>query len=345
MTYKLFAEGEGTQVNADPEDEEAEAAPKSNYIYIPDVVNEPNMHFFEIPRLGSYLAIPMLIKNYLNVAALDDAIGKIQTYEEEVEESAKQKDIRGKELEKLIEVARENEEDAEELLNEYRQLELAWPQIEYPKFAHEMKKLVLCTDTLGFDKEISAEKIEMIDQLARHFVNVWEETELRYLKQDAARFRSYAENEYDSVFTGYFEEEERQVAMKVSKAGSTDEEALQYNYACDLVRLELVKGQLLDEEKGMRHLLYLAEYRILKFQKVLQNAFILAGYKKEDINEPGTNLLNWRRVRKQLFGAEFVRKLLAYSPEGQKTEPVPRYAMINHLNKTLNDISNLRCET
>jgi hypothetical protein len=341
VTYKLFAEGESGKGTGEAEDEENETEPRSNYIYIPDVVNEPSMHYFEIPRLGSYLAIPMFIKNYLNVASFDDAVAKIQSYEEEVEESSKQRDLRAKELEKLIETAREAEEDTEELLNEYRQVTSAWPAIEYPQFVHEVKKLVLCTDTLGFDREISPAKIEMIDQLARHFVSVWEGTELKWLQADAARFRSYAENEYDSVFAGYFEEEERQVAMKVPKAGTSDEEVLQYNYSCDLVRLELVKSQILDEEKGLKHLLLLAEYSILKFSKVIQIAFFLAGYKKEAINEPRTNLLNWRYVRKHLYGAEFVKKLLAYNHEGQKTEPVPRYAMINHLNKTLNDISNL----
>lgn len=29
------------------------------HMYVPEVVREPKMHFYRVPRLGSYLAIPL----------------------------------------------------------------------------------------------------------------------------------------------------------------------------------------------------------------------------------------------------------------------------------------------
>lgn len=40
-------------------------------LFIKEVVNEPSMKFFNVPRLGCFYAIPMLIKSVLYVESLD----------------------------------------------------------------------------------------------------------------------------------------------------------------------------------------------------------------------------------------------------------------------------------
>jgi len=35
-------------------------------VYVPDVVKEPKMHFFRIPRLGSYIAIPIVYNSCMS---------------------------------------------------------------------------------------------------------------------------------------------------------------------------------------------------------------------------------------------------------------------------------------
>ena len=49
-----------------------ERTPK--YIHIDEVVREREMHFYEVPKLGSYLAIKLQYKSCLFVEALEAAV-------------------------------------------------------------------------------------------------------------------------------------------------------------------------------------------------------------------------------------------------------------------------------
>ena len=62
------------------------------------------------------------------------------------------------------------------------------------------------------------------------------------------------------------------------------------------------------------------------------------GYKKEDINKPGTNILNWREIRKTLFKEEMLEKLFEYDYKGSKTEKVVDYAYINRIKARVENI-------
>jgi hypothetical protein len=63
-------------------------------------------------------------------------------------------------------------------------------------------------------------------------------------------------------------------------------------------------------EDGIRkQITDLKNYRLIKFPKILQNAFILLGHKVEDFNAPGTHLLNWKVIRNTLVNDEFIDKL------------------------------------
>lgn len=84
----------------------------------------------------------------------------------------------------------------------------------------------------------------------------------------------------------------------------------------------------------------LAEYNFIKFHGVIQNLLILIGYKKEDINKPGTNVLNWREVRKTLFNEKLLENLFSYEFEGPKDQPVLNYAYINRIRARVELISN-----
>jgi hypothetical protein len=44
------------------------------HIYVPDVVREPKMHFYRVPRLGAFLAVPLEYNSCLFEKALDQSI-------------------------------------------------------------------------------------------------------------------------------------------------------------------------------------------------------------------------------------------------------------------------------
>lgn len=69
ITHDVFREPENEEeAPIDEEFEEgAEPKPKDNdilktfkHIYVPEVVREPRMHFYKVPKLGSYMAIPLV---------------------------------------------------------------------------------------------------------------------------------------------------------------------------------------------------------------------------------------------------------------------------------------------
>lgn len=42
-----------------------------NYVYVPDVVRETRIHYFRLPKLGAYLAIPLIIESCLTEDLFD----------------------------------------------------------------------------------------------------------------------------------------------------------------------------------------------------------------------------------------------------------------------------------
>ena len=44
------------------------------HIYVKEVVREPRMHFYKVPRLGSFMAVPLIYKSCLLEGSLDTAV-------------------------------------------------------------------------------------------------------------------------------------------------------------------------------------------------------------------------------------------------------------------------------
>lgn len=63
ITYQLFENlDEEQEVNYDSEieDEEGNKVENSNHLYVEDIIREEGLHYFTIPKLGSYIAIPLV---------------------------------------------------------------------------------------------------------------------------------------------------------------------------------------------------------------------------------------------------------------------------------------------
>ena len=60
ITYQIFdGQDEETEVNYDTElDDDGKEI--HSYLYIDDVVREKQMHYFRIPKLGCYIAVPLV---------------------------------------------------------------------------------------------------------------------------------------------------------------------------------------------------------------------------------------------------------------------------------------------
>jgi hypothetical protein len=54
--------------------EDSQSDSVRSYVYIPEVAREPTMWFKKVPRLGSYLAIPLIYESCLSDESLSAAI-------------------------------------------------------------------------------------------------------------------------------------------------------------------------------------------------------------------------------------------------------------------------------
>lgn len=111
-------------------------------MYVPEVVREPRMHFYRVPRLGAYMAIPLEYNSCLSQRALDQSITDYLAYQKACEELEKAKKEWDEENEKFKE---EKEKAGEVFVPEER----TWPAIKEKSFLSKSRKFVVCLDTLG----------------------------------------------------------------------------------------------------------------------------------------------------------------------------------------------------
>ena len=52
------------------------------HIYVPEVVREPRMHYQRVPRLGSFMAIPLVYKSCLFDDSLTEAVANWKDVQE-----------------------------------------------------------------------------------------------------------------------------------------------------------------------------------------------------------------------------------------------------------------------
>ena len=73
LTHSVFKEEEAPPESEEaPEGQAKEEVPKS--VYVKEVVREPKMHFYNVPRLGCFMAIALKHKSCLFEDALDAAV-------------------------------------------------------------------------------------------------------------------------------------------------------------------------------------------------------------------------------------------------------------------------------
>ena len=280
------------------------------------------------------------MKSYLNAESFDDAVAKFKLYKEQVEENNKQKEAKIAEFEDKITAAKDSGEEYEEIVREYQEMQTNWAEVAYPDYVNEVKKYALCVDTLGQDREVPSEDIKKVDLLCQAYVRIWEKTEHKYLMEDVERFIEYEKSvDLEEVIRAFNDAEEKQVTLKLMGAGDLTEEKA--DYKSDEIRLQVVKEQLLNKDLALKHLLNLNQYQILKFPRVLQNAFYLVGMTKAEVNKPDRNELNWRSVRNSLLTEAFIDRLFQYQYSGQKNDTIPAYAKVNRILKRVSEISSL----
>lgn len=147
------------------------------HVYVKEVVREPKMHFYRVPRLGSFLAIPLEYESCLSAAALDAAVADSLQLKKAREEQDKLKAEWHDEQEKLRE---EKERGGEVFVEEAKE----WEKLEEKPFISKKKSYVVCLDTLGQDREFTDEQRRFVLNTIKTFKGLWEEREKQNLTND-----------------------------------------------------------------------------------------------------------------------------------------------------------------
>ena len=166
---------------------------------------------------------------------------------------------------------------------------------------------------MGQDKELSDEDKRFVLSTVKAYKELWEEIERNNLTKDRSKRLStigedkeFNENEQPRLQ----DDEERFVEDQMNQREDiVDDETKELEIR--KVRLRFL-GQIIGENEIIKNaLLSLANYKVLKMQRVVQSAFYFLKYDREDICEIGTNKLFWK-IAKKKFNDEFLKRLMTY---------------------------------
>ena len=160
VTHSVFAPkpepGEGGEEA--PAEGAEEAAPKQegeplpDHCYVAEVVREPKVKFYRVPKLGSLLSIRMNYKACLEEEALAEAVTDYLDCEKrrEVVESEKR--------EWELEVEREREQKEKDGINDWQPEPREFEDVKEAPYKSIEENYVVCIDTMGQDRELTEEE-------------------------------------------------------------------------------------------------------------------------------------------------------------------------------------------
>ena len=106
------------------------------------------MHFYRVPRLGSFMAIPMTHKTCLYEESLDFAV------QDFLDVQRKREDIEKQKIE-FEDLAAKEREEKEKLGEIYVPEEREWPTVELQEIHSSDEFWIIGLDTLGQDREFT----------------------------------------------------------------------------------------------------------------------------------------------------------------------------------------------
>lgn len=204
----MFTEEPPAETEEEPKEEEEEegeeinkfkAPPKPKqlrHILIPEVVREPKIHYYTVPRLGSYLAIKLEYNSCLNEEAFNESIGDYSIVNQKRADQDKEKKEYADQQEEL-------KVEKQEAGDTYVPEKKVWPEYKYKDFKTKKVQYVVCLNTLGQDRCYSDEMKEQILEIVKNYRDTWENLEAENLRKDInAKFERA---EYDKLYKEHFE--------------------------------------------------------------------------------------------------------------------------------------------
>ena len=130
ITHDVFKEQSQPDEPAEGEEGEEGAAPKSTdildtfkgLVYVKEVVREPRMHYQKVPRLGCFMAVPLVYNSCLSDECLETFVQDTQAYNQAMEEHHKEVETYEAEVTARREAAEANNEPFDEEEKEWDEI-------------------------------------------------------------------------------------------------------------------------------------------------------------------------------------------------------------------------------
>jgi hypothetical protein len=147
------------------------------HVYVQEVVREPRMHFFKVPKLGSYLAIRLEYDSCLFEQALNVAVSDYL----DVKSRQKEQDEEKRQYYEKLEDDKNDEENTDQ--REDKQ----WEDIKPQPYLTQKVSFVVCLNTMGQDREFTDDEKKFALRTIRAYRDRWEEVEKSNLEQDVIK--------------------------------------------------------------------------------------------------------------------------------------------------------------
>jgi hypothetical protein len=296
------------------EGEEPVERPRLKYypVNIPCVTDVDSVHYFDMTRLGAYVAVPLVYTSYYS----PDAIEEARKFEEEKKTEAAAR----KEAEEAKEAAEEAEQEVPPEVLEKLSAEVEEKQMVLPGFE---EKRVLCFDTLGTNRYIDEARIPQILALCKACAECKARTEIKQVDEQAIE-------QIDTTKAQTEEEELKELQTTIETA---DQEALTAEQgAAEEEDMKLVvekkfaysnARQLCAQKKEVIFALKSWVCCSKEVQNIVLGLALFFGVPKEKIYPRNKNVLQWEKLKYLLDEAllqSFEDKDLAEPRKGLKPD-------------------------
>lgn len=252
-----------------------------------------------MPRLGCFMAVPLVYNSCLTNEALEDAIEDYTVISKEIEEQAKQKAEYDAQQAEVMAQKQEANEPYEEEPPE-------WKDIKYAPFKTFKEEYIICLDTLGQDRQFSDEEKRFTLGTVKQYIDEWEKREQDALTADRDRKLAVLGVQVDENA----EPEEDQAMRDAMDALDLDpdyfiHQAVQddpiFKQIFDNQKHLIIEAQYYTERDEYKKVLSnIKSFRVLKMTQIIQAMFFLNKFERDDICEPKTNKMSWKKA-KELF--------------------------------------------
>ena len=317
-TYSIWKEEEEPPVPADEEEEDSDANKKKERVKtvsVDDVVTDPRIKFFDVPKLGAYFAVPLTYRSCLYEGSFDAG----------VEDALECRKLRAQQEEEKLksEHASNKEEEEEKVVEEI---------LEAPYKTHEVK-MVVALDTLGQDRTFKESEKNLVVEWVEFIKNEWERAEDLSLRHDVSEhilqhFKD--QQKLQDKQSEWLDEERNCVDEAVKALEHPIHEDLRQIHG-QMALLELLRRRLLEELPDLYQFIHC---KVVKYARVFQLAFYLQRIDRDEIVEPKTNMINWKKSKKFL-NASFKTFIADLHPKGPMPYAAPVYAKTLKLEKDL----------